>query len=305
MMGSARAWPAYLKLSGKELRARTEALRELASPCRLCPRECRVRRAQGERGSCRAGLVPWVSSFGPHFGEERVLVGRGGSGTIFLTGCNLHCVFCQNYEISQLYEGRKIDVEELAAWMLKLQKLGCHNINFVTPTHQAPQIVEALTIAREGSLRLPIVWNCGGYESVEALRLLSGIVDIYMPDFKYGDSQVAARYSDAPGYFEIAKEALREMHRQVGDLKIEDGIARRGLLVRHLVLPGGLAGTEKVLKFIAEEISRDTYVNIMAQYYPTYKAWQYPELARRITPKEYSEALKIARNLGLARTGPH
>jgi len=305
MMGSVRAWPAYLKLSGKELRARAEALRELASPCRLCPRECRVRRAQGERGSCRAGLVPWVSSFGPHFGEERVLVGRGGSGTIFLTGCNLHCVFCQNYEISQLCEGEEISVEKLAAWMLRLQELGCHNINFVTPTHQAPQIVKALAVARQEGLRLPIVWNCGGYESVEALRLLSGIVDIYMPDFKYGDSQVAARYSDAPGYFEIAKEALREMHRQVGDLKIEDGIARRGLLVRHLVLPGGLAGTEKVLKFIAEEISRDTYVNIMAQYYPTYKAWQYPELARHITPEEYSEALKIARNLGLARTGPH
>lgn len=234
-----------------------------------------------------------------------MLVGRGGSGTIFFTGCNLHCVFCQNYEISQLGEGREIPVEELAAWMLRLQEIGCHNINFVTPTHQAPQIVEALALAREEGLRLPIVWNCGGYESVEALRLLDGIVDIYMPDFKYGDSQVAARFSDAPGYFEVARAALKEMHRQVGDLEVRDGIARRGLLIRHLVLPGGLAGTEKVLRFIAEELSRETFVNIMAQYYPTYKAWQYPELARRITPEEYREALEIARRLGLSRAAPH
>jgi len=298
-------WPAYLGLSGKELRARAEALRELASPCRLCPRECHVRRTEGERGSCQAGLRPWVSSFGPHFGEERVLVGRGGSGTIFFTSCNLHCVFCQNYEISQLREGREIPVEELAAWMLHLQEIGCHNINFVTPTHQAPQIVEALALAREEGLKLPIVWNCGGYESVKALRLLDGIVDIYMPDFKYGDSQVAARFSEAPGYFEVARAALKEMHRQVGDLEIRDGIAQRGLLIRHLVLPEGLAGTEKVLRFIAEELSRETFVNIMAQYYPTYKAWQYPELARRITPEEYREALEIARRLGLSRAGPH
>jgi putative pyruvate formate lyase activating enzyme len=234
-----------------------------------------------------------------------VLVGRGGSGTIFFTGCNLHCVFCQNYEISQLGQGREITAEELAAWMLHLQEIGCENINLVTPTHQAPQIVAALALAREGGLRLPIVWNCGGYESVEALQLLSGIVDIYMPDFKYGDSQVAARYSDAPGYFEAAQGALREMHRQVGDLEVVDGVARRGLLVRHLVLPGGLAGTEEVLRFIAEEISRGTFVNIMAQYYPTYRAWEFPELSRRITREEYRKALELARRLGLIRAGPH
>ncbi|MCD5408858.1 radical SAM protein [Candidatus Bipolaricaulota bacterium] len=304
-MGKKGFWPAYLGLSAEELRARAEALRELASPCRLCLRECGARRAEGERGSCRAGLTPWVSSFGPHFGEERVLVGRGGSGTIFFTGCNLHCVFCQNYEISQLCQGRKITTEELAAWMLHLQEIGCENINLVTPTHQAPQIVEALALAREEGLRLPIVWNCGGYESVEALKLLSGIVDIYMPDFKYGDSQLAARYSDAPGYFEAAGAALKEMHRQVGDLEVRDGIARRGLLVRHLVLPGGLAGTDRVLRFIAEELSRDTFVNIMAQYYPTYRAWEHPELARRITPGEYRQALELARRLGLSRAGPH
>ena len=304
-MGKHETRPAYLGLSRAELAARAEALRELASPCRLCPRECGARRAEGERGSCRAGLTPWVASFGPHFGEERVLVGRGGSGTVFLAGCNLHCVFCQNYEISQLGQGREITVEELAAWMLHLQEIGCENINFVTPTHQAHQIVAALALAREGGLRLPIVWNCGGYESVAALRLLSGIVDIYMPDFKYGDSQVAARYSDAPGYFEAAKAALREMHRQVGDLEVVDGVARRGLLVRHLVLPGGLAGTERVIRFIAEEISRDTFVNIMAQYYPTYRAWEFPELSRRITREEYRKALEIARRLGLSRAGPH
>lgn len=297
-------WPAYLGLSEGEVRARAEALGELASPCRLCPRACGARRADGERGSCRAGLRPWVSSFGPHFGEEPELVGRSGSGTIFFTGCNLHCAFCQNYEISQLYEGKEIPVEGLAAWMLDLQRMGCHNVNLVTPTHQAPQIIEALALAREGGFRLPLVWNCGGYESVEALRCLDGIVDIYMPDLKYGDSGVAARYSDAPGYFEAAKAALREMHRQVGDLRVEDGIATRGLLVRHLVLPNGLAHTEEALRFVREELSPHTYVNLMAQYYPTYRARLFPELSRRITPEEFHEALAIARKLGLRRAGP-
>jgi len=232
-------------------------------------------------------------------------VGRGGSGTIFLTGCNLRCVFCQNYEISQLYEGREVSAEELARMMLELQLIGCHNINLVTPTPQAHAIVAALVIARENGLRLPVVWNCGGYESVEVLRVLEGVVDIYMPDFKYGDSARGERYSAAPGYFEVAKEALKEMHRQVGDLVVQDGIALRGLIVRHLVLPNDLAGTERVLRFIAEEISPDTYVNIMAQYYPTWKAHRYPELSRRITTEEYREALELARKLGLRRAGPH
>ena len=297
--------PLYLELTVQELREKAERLAELASPCRLCPRECGARRREGERGSCRAGWRPWVSSYGPHFGEERELVGSGGSGTIFLTGCNLRCVFCQNFEISQLYEGREVSAEELARMMLELQLIGCHNINLVTPTHQAHAIVEALRVARELGLRLPIVWNCGGYESVEVLKVLEGVVDIYMPDFKYGDSATAERYSAAPRYFEVACEALREMHRQVGDLVVEDGIAVRGLIVRHLVLPNGLAGTEKVLRFIAEEISSDTYVNIMAQYYPTWKAHRYPELSRRITTEEYQEALELARKLGLRRAGPH
>ncbi|MGY4707039.1 radical SAM protein [Candidatus Bipolaricaulota sp. J31] len=297
--------PFYLELTARELAEKAERLAGLASPCRLCPRECGARRREGERGFCRAGWKPWVSSYGPHFGEERELVGSGGSGTIFLTGCNLHCVFCQNFEISQLYEGREVSAEELARMMLELQLIGCHNINLVTPTHQAHAIVEALGIARERGLRLPIVWNCGGYESVEVLKVLEGVVDIYMPDFKYGDSATAEKYSAAPRYFEVACEALREMHRQVGDLVVEDGIAVRGLIVRHLVLPNGLAGTERVLRFIAEEISRDTYVNIMAQYYPTWRAHRYPELSRRITTEEYREALELARKFGLRRAGPH
>ena len=297
--------PVYLELSAAELEEKAEQLEELASPCRLCPRECGAKRREGERGFCRAGWMPWVASYGPHFGEERELVGHGGSGTIFLTGCNLRCVFCQNFDISQLHEGREVSVEELAKMMLELQLIGCHNVNFVTPTHQAHTILKALVVARDHGLRLPVVWNCGGYESVEVLRVLEGVVDIYMPDFKYGDSRVAERYSSAPRYFEVAKEALKEMHRQVGDLAVEDGVAVRGLIVRHLVLPNGLAGTEKVLKFIAEEISKDTYVNIMAQYYPTWKAHRYPELSRRITAEEYREALEIARKLGLCRAGPH
>lgn len=298
-------YPAYLNLSASELKERIQALYELASPCRLCPRECGARRDQGERGFCRTGLKPWVASFGPHFGEERELVGRYGSGTIFFSGCNLGCVFCQNFTISQLGEGEEVSVDDLARMMLRLQRLGCHNVNLVTPTHQAPMILEALALAREGGLEIPLVWNCGGYESVEALRLLDGVVDIYMPDFKYGDDEAAARYSAAPDYFARACAALKEMHRQVGDLVVKGGIAVRGLIVRHLVLPTGLAGTERVLRFIRDEISPNTYVNIMAQYYPTHRAWEFPELARRITSEEYKRALSLAQGLGLRRAGPH
>ena len=298
-------YPAYLALAPAEFSRRVQALYELASPCRLCPRGCGVRRDQGEKGFCRTGLTPWISSFGPHFGEERELVGRYGSGTIFFTGCNLGCVFCQNFTISQLGEGEEIPVAALAKIMVRLQEMGCHNVNLVTPTHQAPMIVEAVGIAREEGLEIPLVWNCGGYESVEVLRLLEGIVDLYMPDFKYGENAVAARYSQAPDYFERAAAALQEMHRQVGDLLVRNGLAVRGLLVRHLVLPGGLARTERVLRFIREEISPETYVNIMAQYYPTHRAWDYPELSRRITSAEYREALALAQSMGLRRAGPH
>jgi putative pyruvate formate lyase activating enzyme len=297
------AKPLSVGLAERELRKRAEALRDLSSPCRLCPRRCGVARDTGERGFCRAPLVPWVASFGPHFGEERALVGAGGSGTIFFSGCNLRCLFCQNAAISQLGEGQELDVEDLARIMLHLPEMGCVNVNLVTPTHQAPQIVAALAIAREEGLRLPIVWNCGGYESVDALRLLEGVVDIYMPDFKYGDSAVAADLSAASGYVEAAQAALREMHRQVGDLVIERGVAVRGLLVRHLVLPHGRAGSEAVFRFLARDVSPDTFVNVMAQYRPAHRAGERAELARPVTRAEHAAALAVAKQLGLRRAG--
>ncbi|QJA05373.1 radical SAM protein [Thermosulfurimonas marina] len=294
--------PSYLKLvDSGEIEERIRALYDRLSPCRLCPNECGVDRLGGERGICRVGDRPMVSSFGPHFGEEAPLVGFGGSGTIFFTYCNMACVYCQNWEISHLGEGEEISVEELARIMLLLQARGCHNINLVTPTHQVPFIVEALKIAAEQGLRLPLVYNCGGYESVETLRLLEGLIDIYMPDFKYADAKVALRLSKVTNYPEVAKAALKEMHRQVGDLVIRDGIAVRGLLVRHLVLPGGLSGTRGVLSFIAREISPNTYVNIMDQYHPCGDAWKYPPLDRRLRPEEYEEALRIAEEVGLKR----
>ncbi len=297
--------PRYLDLPEAELRHRAARLRALASPCRLCPRACGVRREEGELGFCGAPLDPWVASVGPHFGEEKVLIGRGGSGTVFFSGCVLRCLYCQNASISQLGEGEEIAVEDLAQIMLHLQAIGCENVNLVTPTHQAPQIVAALTLAREAGLRIPLVWNCGGYESVEALRLLDGVVDIYMPDFKYGDSAVAATLSAAPDYVERAAEALREMHRQVGDLVVEDGVARRGLLVRHLVLPHRLAGSKAVLSFLAREVSPETFVNVMAQYRPAHRAGERPELARPATRAEHAAALDLARQLGLRRAGAH
>ncbi len=243
-----------------------------------------------------------VSSFNPHFGEEAPLVGWGGSGTIFLTSCNLRCVFCQNYEISHRMEGEEVEAKDLAAMMVRLQAMGCHNINFVTPTHQVPQILEALALAVPGGLRVPLVYNCGGYEAVPTLRLLDGIVDIYMPDFKFADPGPAATYADAPDYPEVAKAAMREMHRQVGDLVLDQrGVARRGLLVRHLVMPGGLAGTRAVMRFLAQEISRNTYVNIMAQYRPCGLAHQYPAIHRGITAAEYREAVAAAMAEGIHR----
>ncbi len=299
------AEPLYLALTPAGLSQRAGALRALASPCRLCPRGCGVERQQGEQGFCGAGLRPWVASVGPHYGEERVLVGSGGSGTVFFSGCVLRCVFCQNHDISQEGAGEEVSPDELARGLLALQRLGCHSINFVTPTHQAPQLVETLTLARDRGLSIPVVWNCGGYESIEALRLLEGVVDIYMPDIKYGDSKAAAQYSAAPQYWEVAKEAVREMHRQVGGLRVERGIAVRGLLVRHLVLPGDLAGSEEVLRFLAQDISPHTFVNIMAQYYPVHRARDYPELARRPTFDEVDQVLAQAGAFGLRRAGRH
>lgn len=295
--------PSYLLLYKKgELQRRAEEAFSRLSSCNLCPHQCGVDRLAGEKGFCRTAEGPVVSSYGPHFGEEDPLVGFGGSGTIFFTCCNMACVYCQNWEISHLGEGDRVSVKELARMMLALQARGCHNINFVTPSHQVPYILKALVLAVEGGLKVPLVYNCGGYESVETLRLLEGVVDIYMPDFKYWDEGVALKLSKIPRYPEVARRALKEMHRQVGDLVLdENGIARRGLLVRHLVLPGGLSGTREVLRWIAEEISPHTYVNVMDQYYPCGEAWQHPPLNRRLTKEEYEEALRAAREAGLTR----
>jgi len=296
------SWPAYLELHrAGELQRRAKAAEQLLEPCRVCPRECLAQRLQGETGVCGVAENAMVSSYGPHYGEERPLVGSGGSGTIFLAHCNLCCVFCQNSEISQEGEGQVVSVRKLAEMMLDLQRMGCHNINFVTPTHQVPQILRALPLAVEGGLQVPLVYNCGGYESLETLRILDGVFDIYMPDFKYADSEAAKRYSNAENYPEVAKAALQEMHRQVGDLVMDRrGIARRGLLVRHLVLPNDLAGTGEVVRFLAE-LSEDTYVTIMAQYRPCYRAHEHPSLARRPTRDELESALHLARAAGLQR----
>jgi putative pyruvate formate lyase activating enzyme len=296
------AVPSYRLLTKAEFRERAERLDALLQDCTVCPRQCHVDRTAGETGYCRTGPGPFVASWGPHFGEERPLVGRGGSGTIFFGNCNLACIFCQNYTISHGGEGREITCEDLAEVMLSLERTGCHNINLVTPTHQVPAIVRAVMIAAERDLSIPLVYNCGGYESIETLRLLERIVDIYMPDFKYADAGAARRYSDAEDYPEVARNAIREMHRQVGDLVMEErNIAIRGLLIRHLVLPGGFAGTERVVKFIAEEISRNTYLNVMDQYHPCYKAWDHPEISRRITSLEYEQAVACARRAGIKR----
>jgi putative pyruvate formate lyase activating enzyme len=297
---------AYLSLTSPDLNARTQALREMMRPCVLCPRECRADRTGGQLGTCTIGPDPTVSSYGPHFGEERPLVGGYGSGTIFFTGCNLRCTFCQNYEISHLGRGDSISPARLARLMVSLQDRGCHNINLVTPTHQLPGIIDALSQAVTRGLALPIVYNCGGYESVDALRLLDGIVDIYMPDMKYGDNSLGLRLSGVQDYWDRNREAVREMHRQVGDLEIVEMphrcmIATRGLLVRHLVLPNGLAGTESVTRFIATEISPRTYVNLMDQYRPCFHAVDIPEMDRPITAIEFSDAIKIARSAGLWR----
>ena len=286
----------------KKLSEHLEKALEVSSNCELCPRKCHVNRLKDEKGFCKTGRNAVVSSFGPHFGEEKVLVGRFGSGTIFFTHCNLACVFCQNYDISQLGRGKEVSAKELANTMLELQRMGCHNINLVSPTHCVPQIMEALLHAFEEGLKVPIVYNTGGYDSVDTLKLLEGIIDIYMPDIKYGDDERGMRYSSAPNYFSLAKSAVREMHRQVGDLKTDDrGIAVKGLLVRHLVLPNNLAGTEKVMEFLATEISAETFVNIMDQYRPLHKAFRYPELSRSITQFELRKAVEIALSHGLLR----
>jgi len=295
-------YPSYLNLEKKELKRRIERLFKILESCEICPRKCHVNRLKGEKGYCQLGYLPMVSAYHPHFGEETPLVGKYGSGTIFMTSCNLSCVYCQNYEISQLRIGDEVSFERLAGMMVELQNLGCHNINLVTPTPQVPAILKSLEIAIEKGLKIPLVYNTSSYDSLEVLKLLDGIVDIYLPDAKYSDDKVALKYSNAPNYFEIMKKAIKEMHRQVGDLVVnEEGIAVRGLIVRHLVLPNGLAGSEKIFEFIAKEISKNTFLNIMDQYWPAYKAYQYPELSRRITKEEFQEVINLAKNFGLKR----
>jgi len=294
---------AYLKLhQSGELQHRIDRAYEMLRECMICPRECGVNRLEDELGVCRTGKDALVSSLSPHFGEESPLVGQHGSGTIFMTNCNLKCIFCQNYDISHLEGGRKVTIEQFGGMMLMLQERGCHNINIVTPTHVVPQMLAALQIAVEGGLTVPLVYNCGGYESVETLKLLDGVVDIYMPDFKYADAEVGEQLSKAKDYPEVAKAALKEMHRQVGDLAMDErGIAQRGLLVRHLVLPNGLAGTPEAMRFLAEEISPNTYINVMAQYRPCFKAGEYAEINRRPTNKEYQDAVQTTLDAGLKR----
>ena len=295
-------YPTYLELhrSG-ELKRRIERAYAMLSQCRLCPRECGVDRLRGERGFCRAGAEPIVASWNVHPWEEPPISGTRGSGTIFFSGCTGRCLFCQNYPISQLGVGNTVSVQQLAEMMLELQDRGCHNINLVTPTHFVPQILAALELAIEGGLRLPLVYNTSGYERVETLQLLDGVVDIYLPDAKYADDETARRLSGFVRYVEANRAALREMFRQVGDELVLDGegIARRGLIVRHLVLPEGLAGTPKVLRWIAENLSPHVHVSLMDQYFPAHKAVGHPVLGRKITAEEYAEALRAFEEAGL------
>jgi putative pyruvate formate lyase activating enzyme len=295
--------PSYLETHRRGLlKAKIAAASDILSQCCLCPRNCLVDRHHGERGLCRTGDLPVTSSFGPHFGEEDPLVGSRGSGTIFFTYCNLYCIFCQNYEISHGGEGEEVSFADLAAMMLSLQQRGCHNINFVTPSHQVYQILEALLLAVEGGLRVPLVYNTGGYDALQTLRILDGVIDIYMPDFKFWDPAVAKDLCQAEDYPEIARRALAEMHRQVGDLALDEaGVARRGLLVRHLVLPDEMSGTREIMEFLAREISPDTYVNVMGQYRPCGRASEHPSLRKFLTPLEHAEALQMSREAGLRR----
>ncbi len=294
--------PAYLKLDQSgELAKRSEALWKILGECQLCPRGCKVKRLAGEVKICRSDRRLKIASVGPHFGEERPLVGRHGSGTIFFSQCNLRCCFCQNWEIAHRGDGRHLSFGQLADGMLDLQRRGCHNINLVTPTHFVPHIVRALRIAVSKGLRLPLVYNTGGYESLATLKLLDGIVDIYMPDFKFQDGKYSHRFcAEAKDYPQVAATAIAEMHRQVGVLQTdEQGIATRGLIIRHLVMPQNTAGTDRFVRWVAEKLSPKTYVNLMDQYHPAHQAGQHPELARRITAAEWAQVLKWARAVGL------
>ncbi len=297
--------PAYMALhrSG-ELRRRAAAGLERLSHCLVCPRDCGVDRMMDKTAACKTGRYARVGSYFPHFGEEDCLRGWNGSGTIFFSMCNLRCVFCQNYDISQAGEGEETRPERLAEMMLELQAMGCHNINFVTPEHVVPQILEALPLAVEGGLGLPLVYNTSAYDSMDSLGLMEGIVDIYMPDFKFWDERLSLRYLLAKDYAQAARRAIREMHRQVGALKFDErGLAKRGVLVRHLVMPGEIAGAGEIMRFLAHEVSRDTYVNVMQQYYPAGRvnSEKFEEINRGVTGNEFQEAVDQAQEAGLWR----
>jgi len=274
--------------------------------CQLCPRRCGVNRQKGEKGFCRAPVKPVIFSYHPHFGEEMCLVGDNGSGTIFFSNCNLRCIFCQNWPISHEGRGKEVQDEDVADMMIKLQKMGCHNINLVTPTHVMPNILNATRIALKKGLHIPLVYNTSGYERLEILKILDGIVDIYMPDMKYMDADQAAKYSSgASDYPEVTKKAIIEMNQQVGELKFDKrGIALRGLMIRHLIMPNRVAGTEKFVRWVAENLPKSTYVNIMAQYRVEYKAFEYPEISRGITVQEFLESMEWAEKYGLTNLDP-
>ncbi len=291
----------HIQPSGDLLRRRDTAVERLKA-CDLCPHECGVDRTAGEIGVCKTGRLARVSSYGPHRGEEDPLRGSQGSGTIFFSRCNLGCRFCQNHDISQEDAGRERSADELAEIMLELQDLGCHNINLVSPSHVVAQFLKAYVIGISKGLEVPIVYNTGGYDSLSTLKLLDGVVDIYMPDMKYGDEMMAKQFSCVDDYVKTNFAAVKEMHRQVGDLEVDaDGVAIRGLLVRHLVLPNGVAGSEEVFEFLAKEVSKNTYINIMDQYHPAYRAGGIEELSRRLTTEEYEDAVHAALNIGLKR----
>jgi putative pyruvate formate lyase activating enzyme len=298
--------PSYVELwrSGELERRAAEAFELLGERCVVCPRGCKVDRRADVKGLCAIGRDAVVASYFPHFGEENCLRGRKGSGTIFFSGCNLRCVFCQNHDISWEVRGERVRPARLAEMMLELQAIGCHNVNFVTPEHVVPQILEAMPLAVEAGLRLPIVYNTSSYDSLDSLRLLEGVVSIYMPDVKLWTSEAARRYLKRADYPDVARETVREMHRQVGQLELDErGLARRGLLVRHLVMPGLLEETEAVLRFVAADLGPGTYVNLMAQYYPSGRVGsdEYQEINRHVYREEYEAALELAESLGLAR----
>ncbi len=291
--------PSYLNLSEEEWLARINRALDMLSNCRVCPHRCGVNRLKDEKGYCKTGRYAIVADYFPHRGEEKPIRGKRGSGTVFFSYCNMRCVYCQNYTISHLGEGEELRAEELAEVFLKLQGLGCHNINLVSPSHVVPQILQALYIAVKGGLRIPIVYNTSSYDSLESLRLLDGIVDIYLADFKYGDDIAGKKYSKVRDYHKVALQAIREMHRQVGDLQVDqEGIAIRGLLVRHLVLPQDIAKTKTVMEEL-RSISPRMAVNVMDQYMPYYQAYNYPELSRRASKEEFRKALEHAKNLTL------